>query len=81
MGNSVKTVKFQVGGWGEQGRLLQGKFLLIIPACDLQVTTASSETICGFGTGNFPVELSHLLVVVFTHTKYKETEGPTEINN
>lgn len=58
--------KIPSGAGAGKGRLLSDKFFLLIPDCDLHVTTAGSKATCGFGTGELPVELSSLLVF---HTK------------
>ena len=63
MKNSVKNSKFP--SWG---MLLSGKFVLVIPHCDLHVTTAGCKATCGFGIREFPVELSGLFCF-FTHAK------------
>lgn len=69
-----------MAGGGGKGRLLLDKFFLIIPGCDLHVTTAGSKATCGFGIGEFPVELSSLLVFHTKSTKSQAT-GPTKVIN
>lgn len=55
-----------------RGRVRAVKFFLIIPECDLHVTTAGSKATCGFGIREFPVELSSLLF--FSYKKCRDRQ-------